>query len=64
LLRQQPYTFPKDAPIVAAAKKAQVDFVASFDRKHLVGVPHVAQRSGLAIVLPEQLLAAIRGQER
>ena len=58
------YTFPKDAPIVAAAKKAGVDYLASFDRKHLVGVPQVAQGSGLTVVLPEELLAAIRGQER
>lgn len=29
------YTVLKDAPIVAAAKKAQVDYLVSFDRKHL-----------------------------
>jgi predicted nucleic acid-binding protein len=56
------YTYPKDAPIVAAAKKARVDYLASLDRKHLVGVAEVSQRSGLTIVLPEVLLAAIRQQ--
>lgn len=57
------YTFLKDASIVAAAKKAKVDYLVSFDRKHLVGVPQVAQGSGLTIVLPEVLLAAIRSQQ-
>ena len=56
------YTFLKDAPIVAAAKKANVDYLASLDRKHLVGVPEVTQGSGLTIVLPEELLEAIRKQ--
>lgn len=56
------YTFFKDAPIVAAAKKAKVDYMTSLDRKHLIGVPTVSQGSGLNIVLPEELLAAIRAQ--
>ena len=54
------YTFPKDAPIVAAAKKANVDYLVSLDRKHLVGVPTVAHGSGLTLVLPEELLAVLR----
>ncbi len=58
------YTFLKDAPIVAAAKKATVDYLVSLDRKHLVGVQEVAQGSGLTIVLPEALLDAIRRQQR
>ena len=58
------YTFPKDAPIVAAAKKANVDYLVSLDRKHLVGVPAVAHGSGLTIVLPEDLLAALRSHHR
>jgi len=57
------YTVLKDAPIVAAAKRAKVDYLASFDRKHLVGVPAVAHGSDLSIVLPETLLAAIRSQQ-
>jgi predicted nucleic acid-binding protein len=56
------YTALKDAPIVAAAKRAKVDYLASLDRRHLVGVELVAQRSGLQIVLPEELLRAIREQ--
>ena len=52
----------KDAPIVAAAKKAQVDYLVSLDRHHLVGVNEIAQRSGLKIVLPSELLEKIRRQ--
>lgn len=56
------YTKLKDAPIVAAAKHADVDYLVSLDRKDLVDVPEVSQRSGLTIVLPEDALAAIRRQ--
>lgn len=54
------YIVPKDAPIVAAAKHAQVDYLVSLDRRHLVGQPNIAQRSGLKIVLPDELLEEIR----
>jgi len=54
------YIVPKDAPIVAAAKRAQVDFLVSLDRRHLVGQPDIAQHSGLRIVLPDELLEEIR----
>ncbi len=54
------YTATKDAPIVAAAKKAQVDYLVSLDRRHLVGVPELPQRSGLKIILPEELLKEVR----
>ena len=54
------YIVPKDAPIVAAAKRAQVDFLVSLDRRHLVGQPDITQRSGLRIVLPDELLEEIR----
>jgi predicted nucleic acid-binding protein len=56
------YTDVEDAPIVAAAKTAGVDYLVSLDRKHLVGVPAVSQGSGLTIVLPAEALAAIRQQ--
>ena len=54
------YTVLKDAPIVAAARKANVDYLVSLDRKHLVSVAEVAQRSGLTVVLPEVVLDAVR----
>ena len=58
------YTELKDAPIVAAAKHAQVDFLVSHDRRHLVGVAAVSAGSGLAIVLPEELLRLIRQEQQ
>lgn len=57
------YTATKDAPIVAAAKRAGADKLVSLDRRHLVDVPEVAKRSGLKIVLPEEALREIRGEE-
>ena len=56
------YTAYKDAPIVAAAIRAQVDYLTSLDRRHLVGVPEIAQGSGLNVVLPHELLEAVRQQ--
>jgi len=62
VLQAAEYSALKDAPIVAAAKRAQVDYLVSLDRRHLVGVKEVAQRSGLKIVLPSELLEEIRRQ--
>lgn len=56
------YTALKDAPIVAAARHAAVDFLCSLDRRHLVEAPDVARRSGLRIALPEEVLRHIRGE--
>jgi predicted nucleic acid-binding protein len=33
----------KDAPIVAAARKAKVDMLVTFDRRHLLGKPLIAR---------------------
>lgn len=60
VLKAAQYTAPKDAAIVAAAQSAQVDYLISLDRRHLVGVPEVAQHSGLKIVLPQELLEELR----
>jgi predicted nucleic acid-binding protein len=62
VLQAAAYIALKDAPIVAAAKRAQADYLVSLDRRHLVGLPDVAQKSGLNIVLPKQLLEEIRKQ--
>lgn len=56
------YCDAKDAPIVAAAKTADVDYLVSLDRRHLVGVPEVSAGSGLNIVVPADLLQVIRNQ--
>ena len=62
VLQAAQYSALKDAPIVAAAKRARVDYLVSLDRRHLVGVPEVAQRSGLRIVLPSEFLGEVRRQ--
>jgi len=62
VLQAAQYSALKDAPIVAAAKRARVDYLVSLDRRHLVGMPEVAQRSGLKIVLPSELLEKMRRQ--
>lgn len=53
------YTALKDAPIVAAAKKAGVDYLVSLDRRHLVNQTEVAIASGLKIVLPEEIVREV-----
>jgi len=54
------YVVSKDAPIVAAARAAKVDFLVTFDRKHLLDPPEIAARAGLRVVLPQIALDAIR----
>ena len=54
------YTELKNAPVVAAAIKANVDYLVSLDRRHLVGQTAVAEGSGLQIVLPGDLLQLLR----
>lgn len=50
------YTARKDAPIVAAAMKANVDYLVTFDHKDLLDPPEVAAKSGLSIVRPEAVI--------
>ena len=57
------YVAAKDAPIVAAAIAAQPDYLVTYDRKHLLEPPEVAQRSGLTIVTPDVVVAAIQADE-
>ena len=54
------YTEAKDAMIVAAAIKAKVDFLATFDRKHLIDPPEVRLHSGLNIATPGTILSTLR----
>lgn len=62
VLQAAAYTVLKDAPIVAAAKRARADYLVSLDRRHLVGVEAVSKGWGLNIVLPDELLRNIRLQ--
>ncbi len=43
----------KDAPIVAAARKAKVDFLVTLDQKHLLNRPDLAKYVRAAIVTPK-----------
>jgi predicted nucleic acid-binding protein len=56
------YVSKKDAFIVAAAINAKVDFVATFDRQHLIDPPQVSLRSGMNIETPGTILKYLRGE--
>lgn len=53
------YVVAKDAPIGAAAISSQVDYLVTYDRKHLLDLPEVAQKSKLKIVTPDVVLLEI-----
>ena len=57
------YVAKKDAFIIAAAIDANVDFVATFDRQHLIDPPEVSLRSGLNIETPGTILNQLRGDD-
>ncbi len=52
----------KDAPIVVAAVRAEVEYLVTLDRRHFVQDPKVAERSGPNIVTPNELVAILRGE--
>ena len=54
------YVVVKDAPIVAAAKRAKVDLLVTFDRKHLLGKPEVAKYVRAAVVTPQEAIAYLQ----
>jgi predicted nucleic acid-binding protein len=51
---------PFDAPILAAAIKAKVDYLITHDRKHFLNDPKVIKKSGLRIGTPGNALAWLR----
>jgi predicted nucleic acid-binding protein len=51
---------PNDVPILLAAIKAKVDYLATHNRKHFLDDPQVAERSGLRIGTPGDVLAWLR----
>jgi predicted nucleic acid-binding protein len=51
---------PEDVPILLSAMKANVDYLATHNRKHFLDDPKVAERSGLKIGTPGDVLAWIR----
>jgi CTP:phosphocholine cytidylyltransferase-like protein len=62
ILRAATYVNIKDAPVVAGAKKAGVEFLVTYDRKHLLSPPEVAEKSGLQIVTPEFIVKLLSDQ--
>ena len=50
----------KDAPILAAARKAKADLLVSLDKKHLLGKPELAAFAGVEIVTPLEAIAYLR----
>ena len=53
------YVELKDAPIVAAAKKAGVDLLVTLDRKHLLGKPEISKFIKAQIVTPKEAVEII-----
>jgi predicted nucleic acid-binding protein len=53
---------PADVPILVAAARARVDFLATLNTKHFIDDPKVARRSGLRIGTPGDALAWVREQ--
>ncbi|MDI6768727.1 MAG: PIN domain-containing protein [Anaerolineales bacterium] len=51
---------PNDVPLLLAAMKAKVDFLATHNRKHFIDDPKVAERSGLRIGTPGDALVWVR----
>ena len=51
---------PNDVPILLAAMKAKVDYLATHNRRHFLDDPKAAERSGLKIGIPGDVLAWIR----
>ena len=55
------YVAAKDAFIIAAAMTANVNYVATFDKRHLIDPPEVGEKSGSRIDTPGNILHQIRG---
>lgn len=63
ILEAAAYTELKDAVIVAGALATRANFLVTYDRKHLINPPEVAENSGLEIMLPATLLERLRRSE-
>ena len=51
---------PDDVPILLAAIKAKVDYLATHDHKHFLYDPRVAEKSGIRIGTPGDVLTWLR----
>ena len=54
------YTVAKDAHVVAAAKKAAVDYLVTFDEKHLLRNEELRQHIVFGMLKPGDLLQVLR----
>lgn len=50
----------KDAPILAAAKRAKVDLLVTLDKRHLLDKPELVEYAGLPIVTPKEAFGVIK----
>jgi predicted nucleic acid-binding protein len=50
----------KDAPILAGALACQADYLATFDRQHLIGIEVGSLSHSLIIATPGDILAQVR----
>lgn len=51
---------PNDVPILLAAMRAKVDYLATHNRKHFLDDPKVSERAGIKIGTPGDVLVWIR----
>jgi predicted nucleic acid-binding protein len=64
VLQMQPFTAYKDAPIIAAAKQAAVDYLLTLDRKHMIMQREfIEQQVGVKILLPSEFLGFLRRRD-
>ncbi len=49
-----------DSSALYAAINSQVDYLVTFDRKHLINPPEVSKNSGLLIVTPGEVVRGMR----
>jgi len=50
----------KDAPIVAAAMAAQAEYLATYDRKHLLAKrAEIGEAFGITVATPDEIIAAL-----
>jgi len=55
-----PIVVAKDAPILAGALSCQADYLATFDRQHLIGIDVTSLSTNLVIATPGDILNHIR----
>lgn len=51
---------PNDAPILAAAKQANVDYLITLDIRHFIKDPNVTKKSGMRILTPGDFLEVVK----